>query len=304
MSNFNMLVVVGSTASGKTKLAVDLARTLNGEVISADSRQVYRGLDIGSGKDLDEYQEVPHHLIDIVNPGFEYNIFNFQKDFVNAFDDINKRQKLAIMAGGSALYVDSILKGYRLIEVAHNPALRAELAELSQQALIERLQTLKPQQHNTTDLIEPERIIRAIEIAEGEKLAQNTDTYFPRLSPFILAIKWPRDIIRQRITARLKERFDQGLIAEVEQLHQQGVSWETLHFYGLEYRFIAQHLQGQLSKNDCFQKLNAAIHAFSKKQDTWLRRLERNGSKIHWLDGQQPLLPQAMAAIGQQTNNT
>lgn len=304
MSNFNMLVVVGSTASGKTKLAVDLARTLNGEVISADSRQVYRGLDIGSGKDLDEYQEIPHHLIDIVNPGFEYNIFNFQKDFINAFDNINVRQKLAIMAGGSALYVDSILKGYRLVEVAHDPALRADLAEFSQQALIERLLSLKPQQHNTTDLIERERIIRAIEIAEGEKLAQNTDTYFPELCPFILAIKWPRDIIRQRITARLKERFDQGLVAEVEQLHQQGISWETLHFYGLEYRFVAQHLQGQLSKNDCFQKLNAAIHAFSKKQDTWLRRLERNGSKVHWLDGQQPLLPQAMAAISQQTNNS
>ena len=299
MSAFNMLVVLGSTASGKTKLAVELARMLNGEIISADSRQVYRGLDIGSGKDLDEYQEIPHHLIDIIDPGYEYNIFDFQKDVINAYNKVCQKHKLAIMAGGSALYVDSILKGYRLIEVPENIELRAFLATLSHEDLVAKLQQLKPSLHNTTDLIERERLVRAIEIAQGELNAEDNINDFPELKPLIFAIKWPREVIRERITLRLQERMSQGLIEEVARLHAQGVSWETLYFYGLEYRFIAQHLQGQLSKNDCFQKLNSAIHQFSKKQDTWLRRLERNGTKIHWLDGDKAPLNQAMSIIGQ-----
>ncbi len=299
MSAFNMLVVLGSTASGKTKLAVELAKMLNGEIISADSRQVYRGLDIGSGKDLDEYQEINHHLIDIVDPGYEYSIFDFQKDVISAYQDITDKNKFAIMAGGSALYVDSILKGYRLIEVPENIALRASLSTLSHDTLVSKLLALKPNLHNTTDIIERERLVRAIEIAQGELDAKDEINDFPALKPLIFAIKWPREVIRQRITERLKVRMEQGLIEEVAHLHNQGVSWETLYFYGLEYRFIAQHLQGQLTKNDCFQKLNSAIHQFSKKQDTWLRRLERNGSKIHWLDGEKNILSQAMAVIAQ-----
>lgn len=299
MSAFNMLVVLGSTASGKTKLAVELAKMLNGEIISADSRQVYRGLDIGSGKDLDEYQEINHHLIDIVDPGYEYSIFDFQKDVISAYQDITDKNKLAIMAGGSALYVDSILKGYRLVEVPENIALRASLSTLSHEALVSKLLALKPNLHNTTDIIERERLVRAIEIAQGELDAKDEINDFPALKPLIFAIKWPREVIRQRITERLKVRMEQGLIEEVARLHSQGVSWETLYFYGLEYRFIAQHLQGQLTKNDCFQKLNSAIHQFSKKQDTWLRRLERNGSEIHWLDGDKNIFSQAMAVIAQ-----
>ncbi|UUO24325.1 tRNA (adenosine(37)-N6)-dimethylallyltransferase MiaA [Colwellia sp. M166] len=299
MSAFNMLVVLGSTASGKTKLAVALAQMLNGEIISADSRQVYRGLDIGSGKDLDEYQNVKHHLIDIVDPGYEYSIFDFQQNVIDAYQEITNKNKLAIMAGGSALYVDSILKGYRLIEVPENKALRASLAILSHDDLVIKLQQLKPNLHNTTDLIERDRLVRAIEIAQGEHDAQDNSNDFPDLKPLIFAIKWPREVIRQRITQRLQERMTQGLIEEVAQLHAQGVSWETLYFYGLEYRFIAQYLQGKLSKNDCFQKLNSAIHQFSKKQDTWLRRLERNSSKIHWLDGDKDVLAQAMKVIAQ-----
>ena len=299
MSAFNMLVVLGSTASGKTKLAVELAKMLNGEIISADSRQVYRGLDIGSGKDLDEYQEINHHLIDIVDPGYEYSIFDFQKDVITAYQEITDKDKFAIMAGGSALYVDSILKGYRLVEVPENIALRASLSTLSHDVLVGKLLALKPNLHNTTDIIERERLVRAIEIAQGELDAKDEINDFPALKPLIFAIKWPREVIRQRITERLKVRMEQGLIEEVAHLHSQGVSWETLYFYGLEYRFIAQHLQGQLTKNDCFQKLNSAIHQFSKKQDTWLRRLERNGSKIHWLDGDKNILSQAMAVIAQ-----
>ena len=297
MSAFNMLVVLGSTASGKTKLAVALAQMLNGEIISADSRQVYRGLDIGSGKDLDEYQDIKHHLIDIVDPGYEYNIFDFQQNVIDAYQEITNKNKLAIMAGGSALYVDSILKGYRLIEVPENIALRASLATLSHDDLVNKLQQLKPSLHNTTDLIDRDRLVRAIEIAQGEHDAQGSHNDFPDLKPLIFAIRWPREVIRQRITERLKVRMEQGLIEEVAQLHAQGVSWETLYFYGLEYRFIAQHLQGQLSKNDCFQKLNSAIHQFSKKQDTWLRRLERNGTNIHWLDGDKDVLAQAVKIV-------
>lgn len=297
MSAFNMLVVLGSTASGKTKLAVALAQMLNGEIISADSRQVYRGLDIGSGKDLDEYQDIKHHLIDIVDPGYEYNIFDFQQNVIDAYQEITNKNKLAIMAGGSALYVDSILKGYRLIEVPENIALRASLATFSHDDLVNKLQKLKPNLHNTTDLIDRDRLVRAIEIAQGEHDAQGSHNDFPDLKPLIFAIRWPREVIRQRITERLKVRMEQGLIEEVAQLHAQGVSWETLYFYGLEYRFIAQHLQGQLSKNDCFQKLNSAIHQFSKKQDTWLRRLERNGTNIHWLDGDKDVLAQAVKIV-------
>lgn len=297
MSAFNMLVVLGSTASGKTKLAVALAQMLNGEIISADSRQVYRGLDIGSGKDLDEYQDIKHHLIDIVDPGYEYNIFDFQQNVIDAYQEITNKNKLAIMAGGSALYVDSILKGYRLIEVPENIALRASLATLSHDDLVNKLQQLKPNLHNTTDLIDHDRLVRAIEIAQGEHDAQGSHNDFPDLKPLIFAIRWPREVIRQRITERLKVRMEQGLIEEVAQLHAQDVSWETLYFYGLEYRFIAQHLQGQLSKNDCFQKLNSAIHQFSKKQDTWLRRLERNGTNIHWLDGDKDVLAQAVKIV-------
>ena len=296
-----MLVILGSTASGKTKLAVELARQLNGEVLSADSRQVYRGLDIGSGKDLDEYEDIPYHLIDIVDPGYEYNIFDFQKDFIGAFDNVNSRNKLPILAGGSALYVDSILKGYRLIEVPKNEALRAQLAPMDQEALVEKLKVLKPNLHNTTDLIDRDRLIRAIEIAIGEQQSTIGAADFPSLTPLTFAIKWEREEVRKRITARLKERLDNGLIEEVEQLHANGVSWETLFFYGLEYRFIAQHLQGQLSQNDCFQKLNSAIHQFSKKQDTWMRRLERNGQDIHWLDGNQDTFTQAMKVIAQKS---
>ena len=297
MSAFNLLTILGTTASGKTKLAVELARQLNGEVLSADSRQVYRGLDIGSGKDLEEYQEVPYHLIDIVEPGYEYNIFDFQQDFVKAFEDIKTRNKLPILAGGSALYVDSILKGFHLIKVEENPTLRAELAALSQAELNKRLVELKPNQHNTTNFLERERTIRAIEIAIGEQAANAKLPPFPDINPFIIGIQWQRDVVRKRTTIRLKQRLEQGMIEEVEQLHHQGLSWQAIDYYGLEYRYVAQYLQGLINKNDMFQKLNTAIHQFVKKQDTWLRRMQRNNFTIHWVDGEQDVLKQAMALI-------
>lgn len=300
-SPFNLLVILGTTASGKTKLAVEIAQQLNGEIISADSRQVYKGLDIGSGKDLEEYQNVPYHLIDIVSPGHEYNIFEFQQDFTQAFQQIQQNNKLPILAGGSALYVDAVLKGYRLIEVPENNDLRQELSAYSLDQLVKRLIAAKPQQHNTTDILERERIIRAIEIAEGEKSAAAKLPEFPSITPFIVGIDWQRDQVKKRITTRLKQRLDSGMIDEVKHLHKQGVSWETLHFYGLEYRFIAQYLQEQLTYNDMYQKLNSAIHQFAKKQMTWLRRLEKNGTHIHWIDGTKDTFSLAMAAIAKET---
>jgi len=297
MSIHNLITVLGPTASGKTKLAVELAQLLSGEVISADSRQVYRGLDIGSGKDLEEYKDVPYHLIDIVDPGYEYNIFEFQQDFIKAFEDITNRHKTPILAGGSALYVDTILKGYRLVKVPQDIELRAELATHSDDELIKKLLTLKPKQHNTTDLKDRDRLVRAIEIAIGEQQANAVLPPLPKIDPLIFAIKWHREVVRERITQRLKSRLEEGLIEEVEQLHTNGVSWQTFDFYGLEYRFVAQYLQNQINKNDLFQKLNSAIHLFAKKQDTWLRRLERNGTKLHWLEGEGNVLAQAMKVI-------
>ena len=287
LKNHNLLVVLGATASGKTRFAVQLAKHYHGEIISADSRQVYRGLNIGSGKDLQEYGNVPYHLIDIVDPGYEFNVFEFQRRFVDAFTDIIQDNKLPLLVGGSGLYLEAALKGYRMIEAQKDPHLRAQLSAFSEQALSERLLKLKPQQHNSSDLGDRERLIRAIEIAEAEQSATlEEQAPYPQIKALIIGIRWDRPLLRQRITQRLKQRFDEGMIEEVEQLHQSGISWQTLDFYGLEYRFIAQYLQGKLNKNDMFQKLNSAIHKFAKRQDTWFRRMEKNGCEIHWIEGE------------------
>lgn len=281
----NLLVILGPTASGKTRLGVGAARALNGEIVSADSRQVYRGMDIGTGKDLAEYEEIPHHLIDIVDPGYEFNVFEFQRRFFEAFADIGGRGRLPVLVGGTGLYLDAVLKGYRMVAVPENPELRRQLAALSDDRLATRLALLRPQQHNTTDTLDRERLLRAIEIAEGELAAAARLPPLPELRPLVFGVRWDRAVLRRRITARLKERLEQGMIEEVERLRRQGVPYETLEFYGLEYRFLAQFLQGELTRNDMFQKLNSAIHQFAKRQETWFRRMERQGTDIHWLDG-------------------
>ncbi len=291
----NLLVVLGPTASGKTSLAVELAKKYNGEILSADSRQVYRGLDIGSGKDLHEYGDIPYHLIDIVDPDYEYSVYDFQQHFIDAFNDVVERKKLPILAGGTGLYLDAILKNYRMVQAPENPELRKKLLKMTDADLLQYLFNLKTDLHNSTDTEERPRLVRAIEIAAAEKEAEKNSSLpdFPHISPCILGIQWQREKLRARITQRLKQRLDSGLIEEVERLHQQGVSWQTLDFYGLEYRFVAQYLQGSLNKNDMYQKLNSAIHQFAKKQDTWFRRLEKNGFTIHWLNGEKDLLAQA-----------
>lgn len=295
--NPNLLVILGPTASGKTRLGVLTARELGGEIISADSRQVYRGMDLGTGKDLAEYGEIPYHLIDIIDPGYEFSVFEFQRRFFEAFADICKRGRLPLLVGGTGLYLDAVLKGYRLVKVPDNPDLRRELAGLNQEVLAARLRRLRPDLHNTTDLTDRERLVRAIEIAEGEAAADADLPPLPAFRPLIFGIRWERETLRRRITARLKERLEQGLIEEVATLHGEGVPWSTLEFYGLEYRFVAQHLQGKLNRNDMFQKLNSAIHNFAKRQETWFRRMERQGTEIRWMDGAGEPLKELMAVL-------
>jgi tRNA dimethylallyltransferase len=278
-----MLVILGPTASGKTRLGVQLARSMGGEIISADSRQVYRGMDIGTGKDLAEYENIPFHLIDVVEPRHEFNVFEFQRLFFQAFSAIRKRGRLPFLVGGTGMYLDAAVKGYRLVEVPENLLLRGELAELSMTELAERLKRVASRLHNSTDLLEWDRLIRAIEIAEYER--DHAHEPVPEIKPLIFGIRLEREALRRRITARLKERLEKGMIEEVERLHAEGVPWETLEFYGLEYRFIARHLKGELNRNDMFQKLNSAIHDFAKRQETWFRRMERGGTVIRWLDG-------------------
>ncbi|MGY5450756.1 tRNA (adenosine(37)-N6)-dimethylallyltransferase MiaA [Agarivorans sp. MS3-6] len=294
----NLIVVLGPTASGKTQLGVELARHYAGEVLSADSRQVYRGLDIGSGKDLAEYQEVPYHLIDIVDPDTEYSVFHFQRDFFAAFTAIKQAGKLPIMVGGTGLYIDAVTQNYQLNEAPVNKALRDELALLDLEQLQQRLLTLKPEQHNSTDLTVRPRLVRAIEIAETDCNIEPTKIVeHPHISPLYMGIRWPRSVLRERITLRLKQRLEEGLIEEVQGLHAKGVSYQKLEFYGLEYRLVAQYLQDQLSYNDMFQKLNSQIHQFAKRQDTWFRKMERRGDTIHWLDPEQNILQQAISII-------
>lgn len=298
----NLLVVLGPTASGKTRLGVELARRFDGEVISADSRQVYRGMDIGSGKDLTEYGSIPHHLIDIVEPAYEFNVFEFQRRFLKAFGDILRRGRLPVLVGGTGMYLEAVLKGYRLVEVPEDPVLRGELANLAVDELAERLRSVNPRLHNTTDLLDRERLVRAIEIAAYER--NHAPEPLPEIRPLVLGIRWDRSVLRQRITDRLRARLDLGLIEEVARLHAEGIPWERLEFYGLEYRFVAKHLQGELNRNDLFQKLNSAIHDFAKRQDTWFRRMERNGTPIHWLDGTGDPLAEAIEIVSRRWHDT
>jgi tRNA dimethylallyltransferase len=293
--DYDTIVILGPTASGKTRLAVGIARETGGEIISADSRQVYRGMDIGSGKDLDEYGEIPHHLIDILDPGEEFNVFRFQRFCFAAMEDIRGRGRIPVIAGGTGLYLDSVLKGYRMAEVPPDHDLRTELESLSTEGLASRLQALNPRLHNTTDLLDRDRLTRAIEIGEYER--SHEPEPLPPFNPVIFGVRWERSDLRLRITERLKARLNAGLIEEVDRLHREGVPYETLEFYGLEYRFVARFLKGELNRNDLFQKLNSAIHDFAKRQETWFRRMERQGIHIRWLDGNGAPLAEALRLV-------
>jgi len=281
----NLLVLLGATATGKTRVGVELARRLGGEIISADSRQVFRGMDLGTGKDLAEYGEVPYHLIDILDPGCEFSLFAFARAFCQAFTAIRARGRLPILVGGTGLYLDAVLSRYRLCEAPENPALRDELAGVDDEQLRARLLQLRPEQHNRTDLEDRERLLRAIEIATAEASGAAEVLVWPDLSPLCFGLQWPREELRRRIVRRLKERLAQGMLDEVATLNRAGVSWERLDYYGLEYRFIAEHLQGSGSRNDLTQRLATAIGQFAKRQETWFRRMEKQGVAIRWVAG-------------------
>lgn len=287
---YNLIVILGPTASGKTRLAAVLARDLQSEILSADSRQVYRGMDLGTGKDLDEFTvdgiTIPYHLIDIVSPDYEFNVFEFQQRFYENYSLLLNRGKLPIMVGGTGLYIEAVLKGYRMIEVPENAKFRKEAEALDIEALQERLLAVNPDVHNTTDLVDRNRLIRAIEIAEYSRdHSQIQDMDIPDIRPLIIGVRWDRAVLRQRITERLHKRLDAGMVDEVKHLHECGTSWEKLAFFGLEYRYISLYLKGELSYDDMVKTLNTRIHQFAKRQETWFRRMERQGTIIHWIGG-------------------
>jgi len=290
--DYNLLTILGPTAGGKTSVATRMAYILKGEVISADSRQVYRGMDLGTGKDLDDYvvedQKIPYHLIDIVNAGAKYNVYAYQKDFINVFEDLQKRNKFPVLCGGSGMYIEAVLKGYKLIHVPVNDPLRDELEQKSTEELITILSSYK-KLHNKTDTDTRKRMIRAIEIEKYYTENPQPDDVFPEIKPLLVGVKFDRPSQRRRITQRLKQRLDEGLVDEVQRLIDQGITVENLLYYGLEYKFITQHITGELSFEQMFKKLETAIHQFAKRQMTWFRRMERNGFKIHWLDGYAPM---------------
>ena len=283
-----MITILGPTASGKTSLATHLANLLNGEIISADSRQVYRGMDIGTGKDLADYKvdgkEIPYHLVDIVDPGYEYNVYEFQRDFLNAYNGIEKRGNLPILCGGSGLYIESVLKGYKLINVPINQELRDELVLKEDGELISILESFTSL-HNTTDTSERERLIRAIEIQKFYDSNPDLDTDFPKIETKIFGINYDRRVVKMRITERLEERLSSGMIEEVKRLLDSGLNPDQLTFYGLEYKWVTEYLEGKIAYNEMFRRLNTAIHQFSKRQMTWFRRMEKQGFEINWIDG-------------------
>lgn len=289
---YDLLAVIGPTASGKTAFAVRLALALGGEVISADSRQVYRGMDIGTGKDLEEYvvegRQVPCHLVDIVEAGYKYNVFEYQADFLRVWEDCRRRGVVPVLCGGSGLYVEAVLKGYKLLAVPVNEELRASLEGVPLPELAARLATYK-KLHNTTEIDTPKRAIRAIEIEEYYRTHPYEEKDFPQLRPLIVGVEVSREVRRERITRRLHERLEQGMVEEVRQLLDSGVAPEDLIYYGLEYKYLTLYLTGKLSYDAMVEQLNVAIHQFAKRQMTWFRKMEREGFEIRWLDAGLPL---------------
>jgi tRNA dimethylallyltransferase len=284
---YNLITILGPTAVGKTQLSALLANRFNGEIISADSRQVYIGMDIGTGKDLNDYEVggriIPYHLIDVIDPKEEYSLFYFYKMFFDSYKLVVDRNHIPFLAGGTGLFLHSIIKGYDLTAVEFSQDRYDELNELEYDELAYQLKTLQPKQHNTTDLINKERVIKALMIAEK----QDTNKFETKveINSLIIGVNLPREQVKERITKRLKERLEAGMVEEVERLIENGVSLKRLDQLGLEYKFIAMYLQKEITSDELFNKLNIAIHQFSKRQMTWFRKMEREGIKIHWIDG-------------------
>ena len=284
---YDLITIIGPTASGKTPLAANLADRLHTEIISGDSRQVYRRMDLGTGKDLVDYvvdgRPVPYHLIDIVEPGSKYNVFEYQRDFLKAYQEIIAKGKIPVLCGGTGMYIESVLKGYRLLPVPENPELRVSLEGKSLEELTKILQNYK-KLHNSTDIDTAKRAIRAIEIEEYYKQQPPEYREFPTLKSLIIGVDINRELRREKITRRLKQRLEEGMIEEVRGLLAEGIHPDDLIYYGLEYKFLTQHVIGELTYDEMFLQLETAIHQFAKRQMTWFRGMERRGFTIHWLD--------------------
>jgi len=291
-SKYDLITILGPTASGKTQLAAHVAKMIDGEIISGDSRQVYRGMNLGTGKDYDDYTidstKIPYHLIDIVDAGTKYNVYEFQKDFFRVYDDIRARGKQPVLCGGSGLYIESVIKGYRLIAVPDNPELRNSFNEKSDEELIEQLSGYK-NLHNQSDTTNRKRLERAIEIEEYYSKSDIDSTPLPKINNIIFGVKYSRNNERNRISCRLKQRLKDGMVDEVKSLLDSGVRADDLIYYGLEYKYLTQYILGQISWDEMFNLLNTAIAQFAKRQMTWFRRMERNGIDIRWIQGSLPI---------------
>ena len=284
-----MITILGPTATGKTTLAANIAYHLNSEIISADSRQVYKGMDLGTGKDYSDYlisgKKIKYHLIDIVDPGYEYNVYEYQRDFLKVYNKITSRDIDPILCGGTGMYLEAVLKGYKLIQVPDNNNLRKELEKKSNKSLIQILSE-KQELHNVSDISDRNRLIRAIEIREYyDTHPEEVKNNFPKIESKIFGIKYERQQLKKRITKRLKDRIEEGMIEEVKNLLDSGITPSQLKFYGLEYKFLTQYITGEITRNELFTRLNIAIHQFSKRQMTWFRRMEKIGFIINWIDG-------------------
>lgn len=294
---YKMITILGPTASGKTSLVAALAYHLDAEIISADSRQVYQGMDIGTGKDLADYtvagKHIPYHLIDICKAGSKYNVYQYQQDFLEVYNKIKETNKLPILCGGSGLYLEAILKGYHLSTVPPNEELRKQLNDISHESLIQMLveiqEQLNTKMHNSTDLDSKQRTIRAIEIGKYMLTEADPKTNFPEIPSLIIGVDIDREERRRKITTRLHQRLEEGMIEEVKQLLKQGIAPEDLIYYGLEYKFVTEHIIGKLSYDEMVQQLEIAIHQFAKRQMTWFRGMERRGIKINWINASLPM---------------
>lgn len=304
MNNYELITILGPTASGKTALAAALAARLDTEIISADSRQLYRGMDIGTGKDLADYvvagKSIPYHLIDICDPGYKYNVFEYQHDFFRVFTSLRERGLLPILCGGTGLYIEAVLKGYKLLDVPPNPALRERLSGKSLSELEALLASYKVL-HNKTDVDSAQRAIRAIEIEEFYRTqAPDVREYAP-LNSLVVGVAIDRELRREKISKRLRARLDEGMVDEVRQILSQGVAPEDLIYYGLEYKFLTLYIIGRLTYAEMVSQLEIAIHQFAKRQMTWFRGMERRGCTIHWLDATLPMeekVQQILAWLG------
>lgn len=287
MSHYNLITILGPTASGKTGLATELATRVDAEIISADSRQVYKRMDLGTGKDLSDYvvrgKVIPYHLIDIVEPGYKYNVFEFQRDFLAAYEKVLENGRMPIMCGGTGMYLESVLRGYRLVPVPENQELRSRLADKSLEELTNLLKQYKTL-HNTTDVDTVKRAIRAIEIEEYYRRDDVEKRDFPNLRSLVIGVDISRELRREKISKRLKQRLDEGMVDEVRELMRSGVDAESLLYYGLEYKYLTLYVLDQLSYEQMVSRLEVAIHQFAKRQMTWFRGMERRGISIHWID--------------------